>query len=122
MRAAFGFVPEFLAELKGLPGSLDPSWQIIRTMLFGDTHLTGLHRNLIGIATAAAIHCPYSTLLYTAGARLHGATDVQIQEACMQARGNVQWGCYLHARGVGPEAARLDASRFQHSLQTTAKS
>jgi len=46
-----------------------------------DTKLDMKTKELIGVAVAAQIPCRYCVQFHTAGARMHGATDQEIQEA-----------------------------------------
>lgn len=112
IQAAFGFVPEVLVDLGKLPGALEPSWELIRVMEFEQGHIPQVYRNLLGLAVCAAMHCPYLTLFHNQAARMHGATEAQVLEACMLARGTMQWASYLQVRGIGPEAVRQDALRL----------
>jgi len=116
VRAVFGFVPTFIQELQRLlPAAAEQSWELIKTYQMAKTHIQPVHRELIGLATAAVIGCQYCTIWHTESARAHGATDVQLRETCLHARENHQWGCYLHARGIQPQAIRNDVLMTQQS-------
>lgn len=112
IRAAFGFVPTFLEDLGKLPGALEPTWEIIRSLTFEEGHLTLVCRSLVGLAVASAVRCPYLVPYFTEVARMHGARDVQIQEASILVQGTVFMGSYLYIRGLGPEALTADALRL----------
>ena len=90
-----GQVPGFF---KGIPdNSLELEWNLFkRYVLQEESEIPPKYRELIGIAAAAATHCWYCSNFHTGLAKLHGATDEEIQEAVHLAKFGAGWSIYLN--------------------------
>jgi AhpD family alkylhydroperoxidase len=79
MEEMLGAVP---AVLDRVPDELvDAEWELLKRARFGETLIPMRCKELIGVAVAAALRCPYGVRLHTEFARLHGATDAEVAEA-----------------------------------------
>ncbi|NIM45492.1 MAG: hypothetical protein GTN80_07595 [Nitrososphaeria archaeon] len=56
------------------------------------------YRELIGLAVAANIKCPYCQLFHTGTAKLHGASDEEQAELYFLASFTARWSSMLHAQ------------------------
>ena len=89
-----GLVPSFF---EGVPTELlDAEWKLFKNFEFGDTHIPGKYKQLIGVALHAHTHCRYCLLFHTEAARLFGATEAEIQEAAHFAKHSTGWSAYLN--------------------------
>jgi AhpD family alkylhydroperoxidase len=71
-----------LSVLDRVPDELiDVEWQLIKRAQFSETLIPMRCKELIGLAVAAVLRCPYGVRLHTELARLHGATDAEVAEA-----------------------------------------
>jgi len=96
IEASLGFVPGFM---KGLPADvLEKDWPLFKKYVLGESHIPGKYRELIGLAIAANIKCPYCQLFHTAAAKLHGATDEELTEIVFLASFSSRWSAIIHAQ------------------------
>jgi AhpD family alkylhydroperoxidase len=94
----FGRVPEWV---KTLPSTLLPGfWSTWKDFYFAETKIPNKYKELIGLAVSGATRCKYCQLFHTEGAKLHGATDEEIAEACAMAGVTMMASTYINALGV----------------------
>ncbi len=103
-----GMVPEQFKVLTD--ETLEPSWQMFkRYQMSEDTLIPPKYKQLIGLAVAGAIRCPYCTLFHTEASKLMGATTAEIEEVAMLTRETAGWSAYLNT-------IRLDMERFKSEV------
>jgi AhpD family alkylhydroperoxidase len=96
IETSLGFVPGFM---KGLPTDvLEKDWPLFKKYVLGESYIPGKYRELIGLAIAANIKCPYCQLFHTGAAKLHGATDEEIAEITFLASFSSRWSAMIHAQ------------------------
>lgn len=90
-----GIVPGFFRSMPA--ESLEAEWALFKNAtLETDSPLPLKVRELIGISAAAARMCFYCVNFHTALARLHGATDREIQDTLSLSRFGGSWSTYLN--------------------------
>ena len=95
IRKTFGFVPGFM---KPVPKDvLVKQWPLLKKYQMGESIIPQKYRELIGLAVAATLKCPYCTLMHTAMAKGYGATDEEISEAGYLTAQTANWSSMLHA-------------------------
>ena len=98
IKEKFGFVPTFL---KSLPdSSLELEWSLFKKYEIDEGAIESKYRHLIGLGIHATTKCKYCTLFHTEMAKLHGATDAEIEEAVHYAKQSVGWSVYLNGMQV----------------------
>jgi AhpD family alkylhydroperoxidase len=98
IQETFGLVPEWM---KGLPQpSIEGYWKLFRDFHLAETQIPNKYKELIGIAVSGATRCRYCVLFHTESARLHGATDEEINEASMAGAVTMLGSTYLNAYQV----------------------
>lgn len=104
-----GLVPE---QFKVLPEeSLEHDWELFKRYQLSDqTAIPAKYKQLIGLAVAGAIRCPYCTLFHTEAAKLMGATGAEIEEAVHLAKETAGWSTYLNG-------LRIDFDVFKDELR-----
>jgi AhpD family alkylhydroperoxidase len=103
-----GMVPEQFKVLTD--EALGPSWELFkRYQMSEDTLIPPKYKQLIGLAVAGAIRCPYCTLFHSEAAKLMGATTAEIEEVSMLAKETAGWSTYLNT-------LRLDYERFKDEV------
>ena len=108
LEEAFGFLPSF--ALATTPDALRLWWAGVRDFQLSDkTALDGKTKELIGLAVAAQVPCGYCARFHTEAARLHGATEREIQEAVFMAGLTRQGSALLNG-------AQLDEERFAREM------
>ncbi|HES57910.1 MAG TPA: carboxymuconolactone decarboxylase family protein [Firmicutes bacterium] len=94
MKELLGQVPTFFKEI---PDNLiDGEWQVFRQMIAEEHTVECKYKELAGLAVASATRCPYCTYFHSRLARLHGATDEEIQEIVQYAKTTAGWSAYIH--------------------------
>ena len=92
---SFGFVPGFM---KALPKeALVKDWPLLKKYQLGESVIPQKYRELIGLAVAANLRCPYCLLMHTAMATGYGATGDEISEVAVLAGQTAKWSAMLHA-------------------------
>jgi len=98
---------------------VDAEWQRFKRAQFGETLIPNRCKELIGVAVAAVLRCPYGLRLHTELARLHGATDAEVAEAVHYAGLVVGWSTQMTGLGLdlADFAAEVDAT-VRHLART----
>jgi AhpD family alkylhydroperoxidase len=105
---AFGFVPGFM---KPVPKDvLVKQWPLLKKYQMGESVIPQKYSELIGLALAATLKCPYCTLMHTAMAKGYGATDEEISEAAYLTAQTANWSAMLHA-------VRYDYDTFEKEVR-----
>ena len=93
----FGLVPKFFQRV---PDYLLPTeWASFKSLQLSDqTAIPNKYKELIGLAVSGATRCAYCVYFHTEAARLFGATEEEINEACLVAKNTMGWSTYLNAR------------------------
>ena len=110
MSEMLGRVPSVLDRV---PDELvDAEWQRFKLAQFGETLIPNQWKELIGVAVAATLRCPYGLRLHTELARLYGATDAEVAEAVHFAGLVVGWSTQMTGLGLDPAdfAAEVDTT------------
>jgi len=93
---SIGIVPGFM---KALPADvLVSEWPLFKKYVLGESKIPAKYRELIGLAVAANIKCPYCQLFHTAAAKLRGATDEELAEVVFLASFSSRWSAMIHAQ------------------------
>lgn len=108
MEEKLGLVPAFF---KSLPDHiLEHEWELMKATDMEETLIPFKYKELIGLGAAAAIHCRYCALFHTEMAKLHGATDAEIEEASYLAKCTAGWSTYLHG-------SQMDYDQFKKEVR-----
>ncbi len=96
IRKSLGIVPGFM---KGLPqDTLVNEWPMFKKYTLGESEIPGKYREMIGLAIAANIKCPYCQLFHTGAAKMQGATDKELSEIAFLASYTARWSSMIHAQ------------------------
>ena len=96
IQRSFGFVPGFM---KGLPQDvLIHDWPLMKKYTLGESKLPSKYRELMGMAVAANIKCPYCQLFHTSVAKMVGATPEELAEVAFLASYTSRWSSMIHAQ------------------------
>jgi len=98
MKEMFGLVPTMF---KSLPDeTIGMEWELMKAVQLGPGVIPNKYRELIGIGISAVTKCKYCTLFHTEMARLHGATEEEIQAANQYSKGTAGWSTYVNGMQV----------------------
>jgi AhpD family alkylhydroperoxidase len=96
IETSFGIVPGFM---KALPAdALVHDWPLMKKYVLGASNIPAKYRELIGLAIAANLKCPYCQLFHTGVAKLHGASDEELAEIYFLASFSSRWSAIIHAQ------------------------
>jgi AhpD family alkylhydroperoxidase len=96
MEEAFGIFPGFF---KGVPQDvLVQMWPIMKRYILGESKIPPKYREMIGLAVAATLKCPYCEIFHKGAAQMHGATDEELAEVAAIAGQTTFWSNVLHAQ------------------------
>lgn len=111
-----GTVPLFMQAYPedALPGA----WAQMKALeLSPDTALSGKEKELIGLGVAAQIPCDYCVYFHTRAAKLHGATDEEIEEAIAMSAITRHWSTVLNGSQIEEEQFRAQTDEIMRHLQ-----
>jgi AhpD family alkylhydroperoxidase len=96
MEEAFGIFPRFF---KGVPQDvLMQMWPIMKRYILGESKIPPKYREMIGLAVAATLKCPYCEIFHKGAAQMHGATEEELAEVAALAGQTTFWSNVLHAQ------------------------
>jgi AhpD family alkylhydroperoxidase len=96
IKKTLGMVPGFM---KALPEeALVHEWPIWKRYTIEESEIPEKYRELIGLAIAANIKCPYCLFFHSAMAKMAGATNEELAEVAMLAGLAARWNTILHAQ------------------------
>jgi AhpD family alkylhydroperoxidase len=96
IETTIGSVPGFMKALA--EDVLIQEWPLFKKYVLGESKIPAKYREMIGLAIAANTRCPYCTMFHTAAAKLHGASDEELQEIYFLASFTGRWSSILFAQ------------------------
>jgi AhpD family alkylhydroperoxidase len=111
IEATLGLVPKFM---KDVPDYLiESEWTSFKALELSDeTAIPNKYKELIGLGVSAATRCRYCAYFHTEAARLFGATDEEINEACLMAKNTMAWSTYLNGMQYDYDEFRREFDRI----------
>lgn len=91
----FGMVPPPLKDISDT--DMANEWPIFKRFTVEETEIPAKYRELIGLAVAANIKCPYCTHFHRHAAQLHGAKEAELTETFVLASFTSRYSAMLHA-------------------------
>jgi AhpD family alkylhydroperoxidase len=101
--------------------ALGPEWAEMKKFVFSETKIPAKYRELMGLAVASAIHCPYCIYFHTRAARMNGATDDEIAETAFLTRFTAGWSAMLHATNIDFEKFKKQFAQVEDYLSKQGK-
>jgi AhpD family alkylhydroperoxidase len=97
-------------QFKAIPkDAVAPEWDEMKKHSFSKSKIPAKYRELIGLAVAASIKCPYCVYFHTQAAKMNGATEL-----AMLTRFTTGWSSILHASSI-------DLDEFKKQFDQVAK-
>lgn len=94
IEGTLGLIPSMF---KAIPdSSLEMEWELFKRVQLEEGPIPGKYGQLIGLGIAAATKCHYCVLFHTEVAKLHGATDAEIEDALHFAKSTAGWSTYIN--------------------------
>ncbi|MFC7137262.1 carboxymuconolactone decarboxylase family protein [Halobaculum litoreum] len=113
---SLGMVPGFFGDLN--QEDLVNEWPTFKRLTLEETVVPAKYKELINLAVASNLKCPYCINFHRGAAKLHGATDEELAEVAFLAGATPRWSSMIHAqeydlgtfkREVGEMAAHLQS-------------
>ena len=101
IETTIGLVPGFMKALA--EDVLIKEWPLFKKYVLGESKIPAKYREMIGLAIAANTRCPYCTLFHTGTAKLHGASDDELQEIYFLSSFTGRWSSMLFAQNYDLE-------------------
>ena len=93
---SLGIVPGFM---KALPKKvLIQEWPLFKKYSLEETEIPAKYRELMALAIAANIKCPYCQLFHKNAAQMMGATEEELAETAFLASYTTRWSAMIHAQ------------------------
>lgn len=112
---SLGFVPGWFEELNET--DLVNEWPNFKRHTLEENEIPAKYRELIGLAVAANIKCPYCQLFHRESAKMHGATDEELAEVEFLASWTARYSSLLHAQNYEMETFAKEFGQIGEHLQ-----
>lgn len=112
---SLGIVPEFMKALP--PDVLVAEWPLFKKHVLGESKIPAKYRELIGLAIAANIKCPYCQLFHKSAAKLRGATEEELAEVAFLASFSSRWSAMIHAQHYDYDAFEKEVHQIGNHLK-----
>lgn len=110
-----GILPGFMKELPEMV--LIHEWPLFKKYNFEDTEISAKYRELMGLAVAANIKCPYCILFHKGAAQMNGATEAELAETVFLASYTARWSSILHAQNYDFQKFKEEFEQIGEYLQ-----
>ena len=110
-----GIVPGFMEALP--EDALVHEWPVFKQYILGESEIPPKYRELIGLAVAASLKCPYCQEFHRGAAQLHGATDDELSEVVVLAGLTARWSSMIHAQHYDQETFSEEFGQIGAFLQ-----
>lgn len=94
--------------------TLEMEWKLFKKVQLGAGAIPNKYRELIGLAISAVTKCKYCIFFHTEMAKLHGASDAEIEEALHSAKLTAGWSTYISGH-------QLDFDQFKREIRQACK-
>ena len=110
IEATLGLVPMFMRDVPDY--LIESEWSSFKNLQLSDqTAIPPKYKEMIGLGVSAATRCRYCAYFHTEAARLFGATDEEINEACLVAKNTMAWSTFLNGKQYDYEEFRQEFDR-----------
>lgn len=111
MEEVFGITPPPLDAIAEEDAANE--WPAMKKYTLDESEIPAKYRELIGLAIAANIKCPYCSYFHREAAKMHGATDEELKEAFYLASFTPRFSAMLHAQ-------QYDLDEFKEKVEQIA--
>ncbi len=112
---SLGMVPGYFEALN--EPDLVNEWPVFKRFALEETEIPAKYRELIGLAIAANIKCPYCQTFHTEAAKLHGATEAELAEISLLASYTTRYSALIHAQNYDLETFEQEVEEIGAHLQ-----
>ncbi|MFD1644992.1 carboxymuconolactone decarboxylase family protein [Haloarchaeobius litoreus] len=91
-----GIVPGFMAAVP--EDDMVHEWPVFKQYALGESEIPEKYRELIELAVAATLKCPYCQAFHRGAAQMHGASEEELAEVGVLASMTTRWSSIIHAQ------------------------
>ncbi|MFB6164716.1 MAG: carboxymuconolactone decarboxylase family protein [Haloarculaceae archaeon] len=113
-----GIVPGFLDSLN--EQDLVNEWPNFKRHTVEETVIPAKYKELIELAVAANLRCPYCEHFHMAAAKMHGATDEELAEVAFLASVTARYSAIIHAQNYDMDTFDREVERIGEHLTAQA--
>lgn len=110
-----GQVPGFFENLP--EDDLVAEWPTFQRYVLGETEIPAKYREMMGLAVAANMKCPYCVHFHRNAAKLHGATDEELAEVVALSSFVSRWSAMIHAQEYDLDTFKDETAAIGAHLQ-----
>jgi AhpD family alkylhydroperoxidase len=92
-------------------------WPFFKRYTLEETEIPPKYRELMGLAVAANIKCPYCLYFHEKAAKMHGATDDELRETYSLASFTPRYSAMLHAQQYDQDEFEQKCDHIADHLQ-----
>ncbi|WP_254274134.1 carboxymuconolactone decarboxylase family protein [Haloarcula marina] len=118
IKDTFGMVPPPLSDIP--KDDMVGEWHFFQKYTVGESEIPPKYRELMGLAVAANIKCPYCTHFHRNAAQMHGATEAELDEAASLASHTSRYSAMLHALEYDLEEFKVKMAQIADHLESQA--
>ncbi|MDP2269757.1 MAG: carboxymuconolactone decarboxylase family protein [Archangium sp.] len=111
----FGLVPQWVHLMP--ESAIQGFWTQMRDLQLGETKIPNKYKELIGLAVSGATRCKYCQLFHIEAARLNGATEDEIAEACMMGAHTMAASTFLNSIGIEYEEFKTETLQIVSNIK-----
>jgi AhpD family alkylhydroperoxidase len=119
VKKSFGIIPGFIKALP--PDVAIHDWPLMKKYTLEQTKIPPKYRELMGLAVAANIKCPYCQLFHMSAAKMNGATQAELAEIAFLASYTSRWSAMIHAQHYPYETFAKETEQIGAHLSKKAK-
>ena len=96
IESTIGQVPGFMAAVP--KDALVHEWPVFKQYVLGESVIPPKYREMIELAAAATMKCPYCEEFHRSAAQLHGASEEELAEVGVLASLTARWSAMIHTQ------------------------
>ena len=112
---SLGVVPGYFEALN--EEDLVNEWPNFKRYALEETVIPAKYKELIGLAIAANIKCPYCQLFHMEAAKMHGATEEELAEVAFLASWTARYSSLIHAQNYDFDTFGMELGQIADHLQ-----
>ena len=110
MKNMLGLVPEFFTHVPD--ATLEHDWASFKAFQLGETAIPNKCKELMGLAIASVMQCPYCEYFHRGAAKYFGATEEELNEAGRFAMQTAGWSSFIASTGQSVEEFKQEFDRI----------
>lgn len=110
-----GMVPGFMDAIPD--EDMVTEWPTFKKYVLGESEVPAKYRELLGLAVASNIKCPYCVHFHRGAAKLHGATDEELAEIVTLSSVTSRWSAMIHAQEYDLDTFESESEQIAEHLQ-----